>query len=112
MSLIVLARLEAMRRDEIFSASGRRTAFDEGDAHMEEDRVFLRGVMAALESQVTAGSINDLVIVAPPRALGILRRLKNSHVRAVTRAEIAHDYIKLPLYEIENHLQNMQTYQS
>ena len=41
---------------------------------------------------------------APPRALGVLRQAYAGHVRSAIRAEVAHDYIKLPVDEIEKRL--------
>jgi len=91
------------------SASGRggpHAAMDEGDPHREEEVHFLRVVAGELGHRVGAHEITDLVIVAPARALGILRELLDKHVHGVTRAELAHDYVKLPVYEIEKHLQH------
>ena len=91
------------------SASGRggpHAAMDEGDPHRQEEIHFLRAVAAELAHRVGAREIADLVIVAPARALGILRDVLDTHVRGVTRVELAHDYVKLPVYEIEKHLQH------
>lgn len=87
--------------------SGRRGAVDEGDPHLEEEVVFLRAVLADVERRVIAGEVADLILIAPPRALGVLRDMESKHMVKVTRAELPHDYVKLPLYEIEKHLQNI-----
>ena len=91
-----------------FSSAGtRRSAVDEGDPHLEDEIVFLRNVMDDVERRVSAGEIADLLLIAPPRALGIVRNMESKRLSKVTRAELSHDYVKLPLHEIEKHLQNI-----
>jgi protein required for attachment to host cells len=87
-------------------ASGRRSALDQGDPHLEEERTFLRTVADDLAQRVERGEIRRLILVAPPRALGLLRELENAHLKRVTVAELPHDYVKLPLYEIEERLKS------
>ena len=45
-----------------------------------------------------------LILIAPPRALGVLRQTYSHSLRAVLRAEIDKDFVKLPVHEIEKHL--------
>jgi protein required for attachment to host cells len=45
-----------------------------------------------------------LIVIAPPRALGVLRQAFSAAVRSAIRAEIDKDYVKMPVYEIEKHL--------
>ena len=45
-----------------------------------------------------------LVAFRPPRALGVIRPLYSTALRAAVRAEIDKDFVKLPLHEIEKHL--------
>lgn len=85
-------------------ASDRRAAMDEGDPHLEEERRFLNVIVQDLEQRVENGEVDRLVIVAPPRALGILRSCENRRLKGATVAELPHDYIKMPLYEIEQRL--------
>jgi len=84
---------------------GRRAAMDEGDPHLEEERSFLRAVADDLKRRIDAGEVEKLVVVAPPRALGVLRELECAQLKRATVAELPHDYVKLPLYEIEKRLQ-------
>jgi protein required for attachment to host cells len=53
---------------------------------------------------VLAGKTPSLIMVAPPRVIGILRQEYTSHVREAIRAEVEKDFVKLPLPEIERHL--------
>jgi protein required for attachment to host cells len=43
-------------------------------------------------------------MVAPPRALGMLRQAYSPHLRQALRAEIDKDCVRMPVYEIERHL--------
>jgi len=42
--------------------------------------------------------------VAPPKAIGILRRAFSPSVRNVVRHEAEKDYVRMPIYEVEQHL--------
>ncbi len=50
------------------------------------------------------GEVKSLVIVAPPRALGVLRQAYPHTLRAAVQAEIDKDLVRLPVHEIEKHL--------
>ena len=47
---------------------------------------------------------SSAILIAPPRALGVLRQTYSHNLRAAVRAEIDKDFVKLPLHEIEEHL--------
>ena len=53
---------------------------------------------------MNAGKARSLIVVAPPRALGVLRQAYSHNLRAALRAEIDKDFVKLPVHEIEKHL--------
>jgi protein required for attachment to host cells len=53
---------------------------------------------------VNAGQAKSLILVAPPRALGVLRQTYSHNLRAAVRAEIDKDLVRLPVHEIEEHL--------
>ena len=57
-----------------------------------------------LNAAVMAGEAKSLVLVAPPRALGVLRQSYSSGLRAALKAEIDKDYVKMPVHEIEKKL--------
>ena len=93
----------------ISSADGRRASVDQGDPHLDEERNFLHGVVQDLTHRVERRELENLIIVAPPRALGLLRDLMGEQLKKNVSAEIAHDYVKLPLYEIEKRLTQAPT---
>ncbi|MBS0274007.1 MAG: host attachment protein [Proteobacteria bacterium] len=86
------------------STTSRRAAMDEGDPHLEEERSFLRGVADDLKQRIEDGEVKCLIVVAPPRALGILREMECRQIKRATIAELPRDYVMLPLYEIEGRL--------
>lgn len=88
----------------INSVDGRRSAMEQTDWHTQAEDRFLRKLVGRLEAAVNAGTIKSLIVVAPPRALGVLRRAYSHNLRAALRAEIDKDFVKLPVYEIEKHL--------
>jgi protein required for attachment to host cells len=45
-----------------------------------------------------------VIMVAPPRALGVLRQAYSQNLRNVLRAEIDKDFVRMPVDEIEKRL--------
>jgi len=86
------------------SASTARSAVEPTDWHDEAERDFLRKLAARLDGAVAAGEAKSLVIVAAPRALGVLRPLYSRALAEAVTAEVDRDMVKLPVYEIEKHL--------
>ncbi|WP_029351941.1 host attachment family protein [Bosea sp. 117] len=86
------------------SVGSSRSSVEPTDWHEEAERSFLRRLLDRLDSAVSSGAVRSLVIVAPPRALGIMRPLYSRAVRDALAAEIDRDLVKLPVYEIEKHL--------
>lgn len=81
-----------------------RSAMEQTDWHDQEEQKFLVKLAARLDKAVLGGETPSLIVVAPPRAIGVLRRAYTSHVRQAIRAEVEKDYVKMPLDEIERHL--------
>ena len=88
-----------------FSSVGSgRSAVEQTDWHRQEEDRFLQKLVSQLDHSVKVGEVKSLVIVAPPRALGVLRQAYSHNLRAALRAEIDKDFVKLPVHEIEKHL--------
>jgi protein required for attachment to host cells len=81
-----------------------RSAMEQTDWHTQEEERFLRTLASRLDAAVNAGQTKSLILVAPPRALGVLRLTYSHTLRAALRAEIDKDFVKLPVHEIEKHL--------
>lgn len=91
-----------------FGSFGKgRSAVDGTDWHEIAERDFLGEVADELELTVRAQEVRDLVIVAPARAMGVLRTRLGPGVQAVLKAEINKDLCRLPTPEIEAHLAAM-----
>jgi protein required for attachment to host cells len=86
------------------SVGTARSAMEQADWHTQEEERFLAKLAARLNAAVRAGETKSLVIVAPPKALGVLRQVYTHGLRNALRAEIDKDYVRLPLHEIEKHL--------
>ncbi len=97
--------LSADRPGRAFNSVGSaRSAVEQVDRHVQDEQRFLTQIAAHLDKAVLAGDTPSLIVVAPPRAIGILRRAYSSHVRQALRAEVEKDFVKLPVKEIERHL--------
>ena len=86
------------------SVGSNRSAVGQTDWHEQSEQTFLQGIAARLDKALNAGKTKSLIVVAPPRALGILRQAYSSQVRGALRAEIDKDFVKMPVDQIEKHL--------
>jgi protein required for attachment to host cells len=86
------------------SIGAGRSAMEQTDWHTQEEDRFLRKLADHLDAAVNAGQVKALILVAPPRALGVLRQTYSHNLRAAVRAEIDKDLVRLPVHEIEKHL--------
>ena len=88
----------------INSVGARRSAMEQTDWHEQDEQRFLTDLAGRLDAAVTAGETKSVIVVAPPRALGVLRQAYSDGLRHAVRAEIDKDYVKMPVHEIEKHL--------
>jgi protein required for attachment to host cells len=86
------------------SVGSVRSAMEQTDWHDQTEQAFLDDLAARLDAAVTAGETKAVVMVAPPRALGMLRQVYSPHLRQALRAEIDKDFVRMPVHEIERHL--------
>ena len=68
------------------------------------ERAFLTALASRLHVAVTKGETKTLVMVAAPRALGMIREMYSPALRKAVRAEIGKDLVKSPVHEIEKQL--------
>jgi protein required for attachment to host cells len=83
------------------SVGSRRSAVSQTDWHDESERTFLAKLAARLEAALAERRTQSMVLVAPPRALGMIRKELAEKVRNAIVREIAKDAVKLPVGEIE-----------
>jgi protein required for attachment to host cells len=88
----------------INSVGTARGAVDQTDFHDQEEQRFLHKIAGRLEAAVIAGDAKSLVLVAPPRALGMIRAAATPHLQKAVRVEIDKDFVRMPVHEIEKHL--------
>ena len=86
------------------SVGSARSTMEQADFHDQSEQRFLTELAKRLEAAVTAGEMKSMILIAPPRALGVLRQAASANLRHAIRAEIDKDYVKLPVHEIEKHL--------
>ena len=88
-----------------FSSVGNgHSAMEQTDWHDMEEQRFLTRLASRLDKAGLGGETPALIVVAPPRAIGVFRKAFTSHVRQAIRAEVEKDYVKLPVDEIARHL--------
>lgn len=83
------------------SVGTARSSVETTDWHDEAEREFLRGIAGRLDAAIAGGETSALIVVASPRALGMLRPLYSEAMKQAITAEIDRDMVKLPVYEIE-----------
>ena len=81
-----------------------RSAVEQTDWHAQAEEDFLRTLAERLNDAVTKGETKSLILIAAPRALGVLRQLITPAVQEAIHAEIGKDYVNMPVHEIETHL--------
>lgn len=83
------------------AASPGRSAYEETDFHqLEEDR-FAHQTAELLKKRALRNEFESLIIVAPPRTLGELRKHYHKEVEKRLAGEIAKDLTGHPVAEIE-----------
>jgi protein required for attachment to host cells len=88
-----------------FSTAGNmRSAVGQTDWHDRSEEAFLTKLAHHLDAAVASGKAKSMIVIAPPRALGMLRPAYSQALKSVLRAEIDKDFVKMPVHEIEKHL--------
>lgn len=83
---------------------GRHAMEAPSDMHQQAEREFLKAVVSWLTDQERAGNFDYLVIMAPPRALGELRKLLPRPLVQKLVQESGLDLTRATASEIEAHL--------
>jgi protein required for attachment to host cells len=81
-----------------------RSGVEQTDWHDRDEQEFLKALAARLDRAVQGKEVTHLVIVAPPRALGVLRKAFSPHVRDAIVTEIDKDLASHPVTDIEERL--------
>jgi protein required for attachment to host cells len=86
------------------SVGTARSAVEQTDWHDRAEQAFLQDLARHLDTSVGKGVAGKLVVIAPPRALGMLRQAYSPAVRHALRGELDKDWVKVPIVEIERRL--------
>ena len=79
---------------------GRRSAMEAADWHQIAEDKFIDAVAGIMDTDLKAGDYEELVVVAPPVALGEFRKAVSAGVAKVTVLELDKDLTKHPIADI------------
>jgi protein required for attachment to host cells len=82
------------------------SSMEEVDFHQQEEDRFAAVTAAMLTRRALSNDYETLVVVAPPRTLGELRRHYHKEVEKRLLAELPRDLVNMPVTEIEKILQD------
>ena len=85
---------------------GRGGSMEEVDFHQQEEDRFATKIAAELKTRALANEFEALVIVAPPRTLGELRKHYHKEVERRIVGDVPKDLVNVPVAEIEKALQD------
>ena len=89
----------------VTGGANHRSAYEETDFHqLQEDR-FAAEAAELLKERALRNDFESLVVVAPPKTLGELRKHYHKEVEKRLAAEVPKDLTNLPVEEIEKILQ-------
>ena len=86
------------------SAGSARAAVAQTDWHDDAEVAFLQSVVTRLEGALQNGGCDGLIVIAPPRALGVLRHAYSPALRKAIKFELDKDLVRTPIHEIETML--------
>ena len=78
-----------------------RSAMEQADWHDASERAFLEKLAQRLNTALRGGETTAFIVIAAPRALGMLRPAYTPAVHRAIKAEIHKDYVKTPIHIIE-----------
>ncbi len=87
------------------TVGGRGGSMDEVDFHQQEEDRFAADAAAMLKVRALGNDFDALIVVAPPRTLGELRKHYHKEVERRLSGEIAKDLTGHPVAEIERIIQ-------
>lgn len=91
----------ALETDNHGSGGRHHSSSANPDHGLLEEDSHSAGVAAMLNAEVAAGRLNDVIVIAAPRALGELRKHFSKQLSAVIVGEIAKDLTGHSMAEVE-----------
>jgi protein required for attachment to host cells len=80
--------------------SGNRTAVEATDYHQQAEDRFVQGIASDMEADLKAGEFTELIVVAPPVALGVYRKAASQKLKEATLLEVNKDLTKHSAAEV------------
>jgi len=84
-----------------------KSALESTDLHQVAEGKFLKAVVAHLAQDVQEGQCEELVLIAPPHALGELRKQLPANVAKLVVSEIGKDYTHMAINELQKTLMSI-----
>lgn len=84
-----------------YGQGSSRSAYESNDLHEQAESRFLEDLAQAIEAALGSDGHQQLVLMAPPRALAVLRGALSPATKGKVAQTIAKDYLKTPLAELE-----------
>jgi protein required for attachment to host cells len=101
----------ALGRDRPGRMSGNaghtKSALESTDLHQVVEGKFLKAIVEDLAQDVQEGLCEELVLIAPPHALGELRKQLPANVAKIVVSEIGKDYTHMAINELQKTLMNI-----
>jgi protein required for attachment to host cells len=88
----------------LFGSGGGRSAIEPTDWHELEKEHFARQIAQRINSAAESGEMKEIVIIAPPRVLGEIRKELSAKAHGKVKGELDRDLTHHPLPEIEKAL--------
>jgi protein required for attachment to host cells len=89
------------------SGPGRRAMAPPTDPHEHAEHAFIRQVAMAVKEGLNAHAFEQLVLVAPPKALGDLRTALDPQAAKLVKADLNKDLTHLTPHQLADHLQDI-----
>lgn len=86
------------------SVGGARSAVGDTDWHEVEEERFARAIAERINAGAEANEFSEIVIVAPPRTLGEIRKDLSKKAQGKVAGELGKDLTRHPLADIEKAL--------
>ncbi len=86
------------------SRGGVRSAVEPTDWHEHEKEHFAREIAARINQAAASGEMKEIVIIAPPRVLGEIRKELSVKAQAAVKGELHRDLTRHSLPDIEKAL--------
>jgi len=86
----------------------RGTSYEQTDVHQANEVSFLGGVLATTEAIMAEHALTDIVLIAEPRALGVLRQDMPAAMMGKIVSQLDKDYTKTPIPTLQGILEKLE----